>query len=136
MRERIIELRKALGYSQAAFAEKIGISRNFLNRYENGNREMSDRTIKTICSMFKVNEKWLRTGESEMYIEPSPMEELVEKVAALRTTITNNEDPDAVALAKFKERMATLILNLNDDACSLVIKFIEDLGFTKKEEDE
>ena len=35
MRERIVELRKALKLNQAQFAESINLSRNFINLYEN-----------------------------------------------------------------------------------------------------
>lgn len=63
MRNRIIELRKEQGLSQEAFAKKVGLSRNFINQFENGNRNMSDRTISDICNTFQINEEWLRTGK-------------------------------------------------------------------------
>lgn len=63
MRNRIIELRKEYGLSQEAFAKKIGLSRNFINQFENGNKNISDRTISDICDTFAINEEWLRTGK-------------------------------------------------------------------------
>ena len=63
MRNRIIELRKEHGLSQEAFAKKINLSRNFINQFENGNKNVSDRTISDICDAFQVNEEWLRTGK-------------------------------------------------------------------------
>ena len=63
MRNRIIELRKEQGLSQEAFAKKVGLSRYFINQFENGNRNMSDRTISDICNTFQINEEWLRTGK-------------------------------------------------------------------------
>ena len=63
MRNRIIELRKEQGLSQEAFAKKVRLSRNFINQFENGNRNMSDRTISDICNTFQINEEWLRTGK-------------------------------------------------------------------------
>ena len=35
---------------------------------EVGKRKFSDKHIKIICSEFHVNEKWLRTGEGEMFL--------------------------------------------------------------------
>lgn len=66
MNERIIELRKSLKKSQAKFAEEIGLSVTFINLVENGNRNLSDRTISDICRIYNVNEEWLRTGNGEM----------------------------------------------------------------------
>lgn len=62
MRSRIIEIRKEHHLSQEAFAQRIGLSRNFINQFENGNKNMSDRTINDICDEFGISEEWLRTG--------------------------------------------------------------------------
>jgi transcriptional regulator with XRE-family HTH domain len=64
--ERIIQVRKSLGLNQTKFAEKSGMSRNFVNRMENGEFQPSDRTISDVCRRLNINENWLRTGEGEM----------------------------------------------------------------------
>lgn len=69
MISRIIKIRESEGLSQEKFAEKLGLSRNFINQVENGKKNISDRTISDICREFNVNEEWLRTGEGEPYIE-------------------------------------------------------------------
>lgn len=71
MINRIIELRKKSNLSQEKFAEKLNLSRNFINQVETGKKNFSDRTISDICREFNINEQWLRTGEGEMYVEPS-----------------------------------------------------------------
>lgn len=63
MIERIIKIRKAEELSQEKFAERIGLSRNFINQVESGKKNISDRTINDICREFGINEVWLRTGE-------------------------------------------------------------------------
>ncbi len=68
MNTRITMIRKKANLNQSEFAERLNLSRNFISLVENGNRELSDRTIKDLCFEFKVNEKWLRTGEGEPYI--------------------------------------------------------------------
>lgn len=65
MRERIIEIRKENKLSQEAFAQRLKLSRNFINQFENGNKNISDRTIKDICDEFGFNEEWVRTGTGE-----------------------------------------------------------------------
>jgi transcriptional regulator with XRE-family HTH domain len=64
--ERIIQVRKSLDLNQTKFAEKSGMSRNFVNRMENGEFQPSDRTISDVCRRLNINENWLRTGEGEM----------------------------------------------------------------------
>ena len=36
---------------------------------ESHKRDVSDRHIKAICSIFNISEHWLRTGEGDMYVE-------------------------------------------------------------------
>lgn len=74
MNSRIKAVRTSSGLSQAAFGEKIGLSQNYIWMIENGQREPSDRTIKDICRIFSIREKWLRTGDGEM-MEPMTKEE-------------------------------------------------------------
>lgn len=62
MIDRIIEIRKSSGLSQEEFADRLGLSRNFINRAENGKKNFSDRTISSICKEFGYNEDWLRSG--------------------------------------------------------------------------
>ena len=70
MIERIIKIREEKKLSQEKFAEKLGLSRNFINQVENGKKNISDRTISDICRLFNVNEGWLRTGNGEQYFQP------------------------------------------------------------------
>lgn len=72
--DRVLEIRKANGLSQAAFAEQLNLSQNFIWMVEKGQREPSDRTISDICRIFAVREEWLRTGIGEMQ-EPMTKEE-------------------------------------------------------------
>lgn len=48
-------LRQAQQLSQSEFAEKIGISRNSLSRYENGTSSVSTDLIDRICRQFNVS---------------------------------------------------------------------------------
>ena len=72
--DRFLEIRKANGLSQAAFAEQLNLSQNFIWMVEKGQREPSDRTISDICRIFAIREEWLRTGSGEMQ-EPMTKEE-------------------------------------------------------------
>lgn len=67
MINRIVQIREHEKLNQEKFAERIGLSRNFINQVENGKKNFSDRTIADICREFSINEEWLRTGKGEMY---------------------------------------------------------------------
>ena len=81
MNSRIKKIRKALDMSQANFASSINLQRNSLSLIENGARNPSDRTISDICRVHHVSEKWLRTGEGEMF-EAQPSSAIDELAAA------------------------------------------------------
>ena len=83
MNERIKDLRKQLGKSQATFAEDLGLSGNYIYMVENGMRDLSDRTISDIVRVYHVSELWLRKGEGEMFSE-QPIEE---EIAAFAKSI-------------------------------------------------
>ena len=104
MNERIVELRKALGLKQNAFADELGFSKSNIKSYEYGRRNPSDAFIKLICEKYGVNEIWLRTGDGDMFL-PQDREAEVADIA--------------VALAKgqddFKIKLASIIANFSEE---------------------
>lgn len=71
MIKRIIQIREQEGLSQEKFAQRLGLSRNFINQVENEKKNLSDRTISDICREFCINEDWLRNGTEPMKISKS-----------------------------------------------------------------
>jgi len=67
MNERLKEIRKSMNMNQTEFSQLLGIGQSTLAMMEVSKRDISDRHIKTICAICKVNERWLRTGEGEMF---------------------------------------------------------------------
>lgn len=66
------------------FGERIDLKKSALSQYERDAAKPSDRTIRSICREFRVNETWLRTGEGEMNAPDAERErvELVDAVVA------------------------------------------------------
>ena len=89
MNERIKQVRKSVGLTQAEFAYKLGIKPNTVTCYETGIRIPSDAIIKSISKNFNVSEYWLRTGEGEMIIPITEDEKLLEVLADLQVDETN-----------------------------------------------
>lgn len=81
MNQRIKHLRKdVLKISQKDFAERLGLSENFVWMVEKGSRIPSDRTISDICRIFDVQEDWLHYGLEPMRAAKSREEEIAELV--------------------------------------------------------
>ena len=122
MQDRIKQVRQSEGLTQAEFAEKIGLSRNYIAMIEIGQREPSDRTIKDICRIFGVNEIWLRTGVGEPFTPLSRSEEL----AAIFERMEVGDDA--------KSRLIREMARMPDEAFPSFVKFVEQLykNFTEE----
>ncbi|MCR0293132.1 helix-turn-helix domain-containing protein [[Clostridium] innocuum] len=70
MKERLKLLRKKLRLTQAAFGNKLGLARNTIANYEDGNRKPSIAILKLICNTCNVNYLWLTEGKGEMFEAP------------------------------------------------------------------
>lgn len=106
MDERIKQIRKTAGLTQIEFAEKIGLTRNYVAKLEIGDRAPSDRTISDICREFRVNEIWLRTGVGEPFDNEASREvEMTELFAELMS-----DRPEA-----FRTRLVTTLLRFRPD---------------------
>lgn len=68
--ERIKQLRKEKGLNQKQFAAMLGVTQSGASYMEQPGNNVSDSSIKSICTVFSINEEWLRNGVEPMYIEP------------------------------------------------------------------
>ena len=68
MKDRIHELRKALGLNMENFGKRLSVSAATISLLESGKRSPSTQLQKLICREFHVNEEWLTNGEGEMLV--------------------------------------------------------------------
>ena len=64
---RIKELRRALNMTQTEFSKALGLTQGHMTSIENGKRNITGRTVMSICRTYNVNEEWLRNGEGDMF---------------------------------------------------------------------
>ena len=102
MNERIKKLRKALDLTQQKFADRIGVKQNTVAQYEMGRNVPIDSVIALICREFNVSEKWLRTGEGDMF---RPADRNTD-IARLTKQLLNEESDS------FKNRLISILSNL------------------------
>lgn len=117
MGERIKQVRLAAGLTQQQFAERIGLSRNFIAVIETSDRKPSDRTIADIAREFGVSLAWLQYGEGEMYVKRSANEEL----GLLVANIMSDADDS------FRKRFITLLMALPPEDWGKIERFIDEL---------
>lgn len=117
MNERLKKLRKSLDLTQQEFANRIGISRNNIASYETGKSSLGDAVISLICREFNVNEKWLRDGTGEIFIEQTRDEQIEEFIGNL----LKDEDDS------FKRRLVSGLAALNEDGWKLLEEFLNSI---------
>ncbi len=105
MKDRIKAVRKALGLTQQAMADALGLKRNTVGAYEIGVTLPSDRTISDICRIYNVDEAWLRTGAGEMFRPRSREDE----IASFMTGLLSGEGTE------FQRRLVSVLARLSPD---------------------
>jgi transcriptional regulator with XRE-family HTH domain len=65
--DRVKEIRIILGVKQKDFANKLGITAASLSRIEANLQRLTDAMVRLICTLFDVNEDWIRTGRGDMF---------------------------------------------------------------------
>ena len=123
LKDRIKALRERLEKSQDEFGKDIGLTRNYISLIENGQRNLSDQSIKVLCSLYNVSEKWLRTGNGEMFV-PKTKDEQISKMLA---DVLKCEDSD------FKKRLIVALSKMDNAGWDSLEKFIDSIANQKEE---
>ena len=105
---RLRRLRRELDLTQESFASRIGSVQNTITGYESGRRNPSAPVISLICKEFNVSEKWLRTGEGEMFL-PEPKGEL--EALAKRYDLTATDQFFIEKFVKLKPNLRKVIVD-------------------------
>ncbi len=125
MNERLKQLRKALGLTQQEFADKIGSKRNTIAKYETNTNVPSTAVLSLICRVFNVNEKWIKSGEGEMFLPITRDDE----IAKLSTDLFKEEDDS------FKTRLILTLAKLDENEWAVLEKIAKELAADPKKKD-
>lgn len=121
MNERLKQLRTVLGLSQEAFGETVGVTKAAISRIESGINSLSDRMILSIVTQHNVNERWLRTGEGDMFIELSKDEQIEDFIGNL---LSSEDD-------SFKRRLISGLAALDENGWNVLEKFLDSIQIKK-----
>ncbi len=129
--ERIRDLRKKeLKLTQEVFSASINISRSNLGNIETGRITVTDRIISDICKTYNVSEKWLRTGEGEIFVPKNTEQKIID----IFTRILH-EDEDS-----FPRQLITTLAELTPEQWKSVEAFARSVVYktdsAKKEKEE
>lgn len=125
MYNRIKQIRKSENMTQQQFAEKIGLTRNYVAMIEIGQREPSDRTISDICREFGVDRIWLETGVGEPF---RPMDRNEQIASILGKAISGN--------ATARDRLIRAFAQLPDEMYDQAERILEEIVANLQKEKE
>lgn len=114
--QRIIQVVGSLGENKSGFARKINVTPAYISKLDKKPETVpSDRTIADICREFNVSERWLRTGEGEMFVQMTRDEE----IAAFMGDVLAGESDN------FRRRFIAMLSKLNADQWELLEQMID-----------
>lgn len=117
MKERLKQMRKALGITQVKLSNALNVSKGAIANYETGRNEPIDAVITLICQKYNISEEWLRTGAGEMFVS-EPKDELDELFDQYNLTsnyrvvlreLFSLPEPQQDEAVKFIMRVATML---------------------------
>lgn len=116
--ERLRFLRKeVLKLTLEEFGEQLGLKKSTLSNIENGNTNLANQTLRSICREYSVNETWLLTGEGSIFPEKTKSAEIAEFV----NTLSVNDD-------NFKMKLIVALARMTPDEWELLEKMIRRLA--------
>lgn len=119
-------LRKHLNLTQAEFGQKIGVSRDVINSFENKSVIPSEPVIRLIVYEFGVNRTWLETGEGKMLKDTALEDEIA---CFIRSVLSDESD-------SFKKRYIIMLATLNEEGWALLAKMNEALTAEKQNKED
>ena len=123
MNTRIAYIRKESNLTQQEFADRLGLTKNYVSLIETGGRKPSERTLSDICREFGCNEIWLKTGDGE----PFQKESRQEQIMRFATQTVNGSD-------EFKKAFVSMLAKMDADDWENLAKLFRKLsGEIKKE---
>lgn len=119
---RIKSVRESLGLSGSAFAEQLGLSRGALSNIERDVNGVSERTLRLICQIYRVDYFWLTEGKGEMFVKTT--DALLDELAA-----ENNFSSETVETFRS-------LLQLPADRFNLAMELIRALSVADQKKEE
>ena len=92
--ERIRQVRQTHGLTQKAFADSLGIAQGFLSSLERGNKAPSATLLIAMTHRYRIDERWLTSGEGEPGAGTMPGMDLLPEPSTGKTPLLKRITPD------------------------------------------
>ena len=125
MNVRLATIRKELGLSQKEFAERLGLTSNFVWLLEKGDSNPSKKTLETICYTFNVSKEWLENGSGPRFVDAS-----VDRETAFYKAIKKAR-PDMPG--SFPKDFAAAMAKLSEDDWLFIARMAQDMAKKARE---
>ena len=117
-------------YSQAEFAEIVGISRTQFSEIVTGKRKLSDKAIhKIVTAIPEINKDWLLTGEGEMLkshiaiAESHSISSAGEEIKENNINVNANETiAMLVSELSAQRKLTEMVLEQNNELIAIIAK--------------
>lgn len=107
---RFREVRKLLDVSQEEFATKANRTRSEITNIEYGKTSPKPEVISSVCAAWGISDKWLRTGDGEIFIPVDRDEEI--SIFMAQIARAGGED--------FRRRLVSVLCRLTTDEWKLL----------------
>ena len=107
--ERIRERRVLLGISQETLAETVGVTRNSISRYENGQTEMKLDVMYKICDFLKITPSDISPSR---FREVSEVDEEINEIAVMYKQL--DKENRHIAFKTIKTLLESMIEIINN----------------------
>ena len=102
--QRLHELRKSLNLTLEKFGKSLGVGKTAISKIENGENNLTDQMLISICREYNVSEEWLRDGTGEMFVPVTRDEEIEIFIGNVL-----KDEPD-----NFKKRLISVLAKLSE----------------------
>lgn len=116
--DRIKKIRKEKNLKQAELGEILGVKETTVTSWETGARSPAEPVLIAICREFNINEKWLNTGEGEMFRPISRSE----KIATFAGDLMKDEDDS------FRRQLVEVLADLDEKEWEVLAGIAEKLA--------
>lgn len=123
MKTRFKKIRLAKELNQEDFGKVLGVTKSTISNIENGRFNITDTMVKLLCTEFRINEDWLRTGsggDENMFI-PDDALKYINMGKAARTP---ND---------FRDFLVQLMQSLPDEYCDYLYEEFKKFSITQEE---
>lgn len=121
--QRLHKLRKSLNLTLEKFGKSLGVGKTAISKIENGENNLTDQMLLSICRVYNVSEEWLIDGIGEMFV-PITRDEQIE--AFIGDMLRGEED-------NFKKRLISTLAKLSESEWELLEDKLKEIMGEKKE---